>query len=311
MGFVSTTYRLVQALESNERTKIINVIVMKRENMLFAYIFPRWRRLPDNFIQHFKDPDKTIKPGSSEMAGLIITVDRDVFEFATLENVWTALDSVSSTHEDLEFIYRDINSYLDDSKEEFNLSFPELENTLDRMWHRGLVNGFVRETCLQDIERKSYYGGLIEVQFNPHRKSIVSKARVERRKRGEEDCPYCIEEPGREDVPWNGYILSVNPYPYYDHHLVIVNARHVYQYIDEPALRIMAEFVLNAPRYFTVYNGPPGTSILAHMHFQGGIYTFPVEDAKKEILGEKGKVKVFKILDFPTRGIVVVKKMGN
>ena len=311
MGFISTTYRIIRRLETNERTKIINVIVKLRGNVLTAYIFPRWRRLPENYVNHFGSPDKTIKPGSSEMAGLIIAVDRDVYEFSNLKTVWEALDSVSSTHEDLQFLYQELVREIDTSSEKFNTSFKNLEEKVDELWKRGVANGFIKEECLRDIESKRYRDGLIEIQFNPHRKSIVSKARVEKRSKGEEVCPYCIQEPGREDYHWNDYVISANPYPYYNHHIVIANSNHIYQYIDAPALKVMAEFVLNAPHYFSVYNGPPGTSILSHMHFQGGIYNFPVEKAKKEILNEKEGLRVSRVIDFPTRAVVVEKRVEN
>ncbi len=309
MGFVSTTYRIIELLLSNPRTKIINVIVKLRQNILTAYIFPRWTRIPENYIKHFGNPDKTIKPGSSEMAGLIITVDKEVYDFSTEENVWKALDYVSTPEKDLYFVYEDIQRKAKDSLEEFNFSYPELEEKLDALWKKGIEVGFVKEECMEGIQKKTYQNGLIEVQFNPHRKSIVSSSRVEKRSRGEEACPYCIQEEGREDLPWNGFIISANPYPYYDHHLVIVHPQHVYQYIDKKGVKIMADFVLNAPRYFAVYNGPPGTSILSHMHFQAGIYQLPVERAKKEVLKEDGHLKVSKVNDFPTRALVVEKFM--
>lgn len=311
MGFLTTAYGIIQWMEGNERTKIINVIVKKRGKSLTAYIFPRWTRLPINYMRHFNDPDKTIKPGSSEMAGFVITVDRDVYEFSTFENVWEALDYVSSTHEDLKPLYEELSKEIDTSPEEFNTSFKGLEEVIDRLWRKGIENGFIKKECLEGIESKVFKGGLIEVQYNPLRKTIVSKSKVEKRKKGEEVCPYCIKEEGREDIPWNGYILSANPYPYYDHHLVIVNRKHIYQYIDLPALKVMAEFVLNAPHYFCVYNGPPGTSILTHMHFQAGIYNFPVEKAKKEVLNEEEGLRVSRIIDFPTRAVIVEKRVEN
>ncbi|NOZ63885.1 MAG: DUF4922 domain-containing protein [Caldiserica bacterium] len=311
MGFVSTTYQIIKKLEDNERTKIINVILKLRGSVLTAYIFPRWRRLPDNYVKHFGHPDKTIKPGSSEMAGFIVAVDRDIYDFSNLETVWEALDSISSTHEDLQFLYQELTKEMDTTPERLSAPLENIEAKIDELWEKGIENKFVREECLRDIESKVYRDGLIEVQFNPHRKSIVSKARVEKRSRGKELCPYCIQEPGREDYFWNNYVISANPYPYYDHHIVIVNSEHVAQYIDEEALKVMAEFVLSSPHYFSVYNGPPGTSILSHMHFQAGIYTFPVEKAKKEILNEKDNLRVSRLLDFPTRGIVVEEEIDK
>ncbi|MCK4244146.1 MAG: DUF4922 domain-containing protein, partial [Candidatus Omnitrophica bacterium] len=174
MGFVETVGNLVNLLLSNEKTKIINVIVACRNHRLRAFLFPRWTRLPKNYIDHFHDKDKTIKPGSSEMAGLVITVDKDVFEFSDDKNVREALNYVSSSEEDLKFV----DEYLKDKKikdksENFNLpsgrqglKFPFLAEKVDTLWKKGIKNGFVREECLKGIETKSYEDGLIEVQYN-------------------------------------------------------------------------------------------------------------------------------------------------
>ncbi len=308
MGFVETVGNLVELLLSDKKTKIINLIVAYRNHRLCVFLFPRWTRLPINYTEHFQDKDMTIKPGSSEMAGLVITVDRDVFEFSDDKNVREALDYVSSSEEDLKFVDEYLKyKRIKDKRENFNLKFPFLPEKVDTLWKRGIKNGFVREECLKGIETKSYEDGLIEVQYNGRRKSIVSFSRVEKRKKGEEKCPYCSYEKGREDYPWNDYIISANPYPYYDHHIVIVNEKHIYQFIDKNEIRVMVEFVLNAPEYMVVYNGPPGTTILSHMHFQAGIHSLPVERAKTKVLSGDENLTVSKLLNFPTRGFVVEK----
>jgi hypothetical protein len=309
MGFINTTGEIVSLLSGNERARIINVLMTFRDRTLKAYLFPRWTRLPTNYTSHFKNPDKTIKPGSSEMAGLIVTVDREVYDYSTAEVVKEALNYVSTSRPDLQFVYDYLAGGIKDSPEQFNTGFDFLESAVDGLWQRGLEAGFVKEGCLKQVERKSYNGGLLEVQYNAGRNSIVSAERVEKRKTGQEDCPYCIQEEGREDYPWNNYILSANPYPYYDHHIVIVNKRHVYQFIDEKELAVMADFVVNAPRYTVVYNGPPGTSILGHMHFQAGIHPLPVEKAGIGTIAQDGALRVSELIDFPTRAFVVEKAL--
>ena len=72
VGFIEAAGNLVELLLGNEKTKITNVIVAYRNQRLRAFLFPRWIRLPINYVKHFQDKDKTIKPGSSEMAGLIV-----------------------------------------------------------------------------------------------------------------------------------------------------------------------------------------------------------------------------------------------
>lgn len=309
MGFINTTWGIIDLLLKNEKTKILNVITVYRTGKLRSFIFPRWTRLPVNYIEHFKDEDKTIKPGSSEMAGLIVTVDKDVYEYSTVENVLKAMNYVSTPREDLQFIYDYLENGISDTKEEFRDMFKDtsLQEKIDELWKRGIKNGFVKEECMMKIESKTYLDGLLVIQYNSGRKIIVSASKVEKRRKGEEECPYCMQEEGREDYPWNNYIISANPYPYYDHHIVLVNKKHVYQFIDANELRVMVDFVLNAPDYFVVYNGPPGTSILCHMHFQAGIYTFPVERAKLKTIASDGDLSVSEIVDFLTRGFVVEK----
>ena len=149
MGFIGTAGKLVEMLLGNEKTKIINVIVAYRNRRLRAFLFPRWTRLPINYVKHFQDKDKTIKPGSSEMAGLIVTVDKEVFEFSEAQNVREALDYVSSSEEDLEFIYAYLKDKgIKDKKENFNQEFPFLKEKVDELWKKGVKNGFVRKECL-------------------------------------------------------------------------------------------------------------------------------------------------------------------
>ena len=309
MGFVKTTGDIVSLLLGNDRTKIINVIVTFRNGTLRAFVFPRWTRLPTNYVAHFKNEDKTIKPGSSEMAGLIVTVDRQVYDYSTAEVVKEALNYISTPRADLQSVYDYLAGGIKDFPEQFNARFGLLKAEVDGLWKRGIEAGFVKEGCLKQVEHKSYEDGLIEVQYNAGRKSIVSIERVEKRKNGEEDCPYCIQEEGREDYAWNGYTLSANPYPYYDHHTVIVNRRHVYQFIDAKGIGIMADFVVNAPAYAVVYNGPPGTSILGHMHFQAGVHSLPVERARTSTIASDGALQVGELADFPTRVFVVEKSL--
>ena len=311
MGFARTTSELVSLLLEHERTKIINVIVCLREDKLRAYVFPRWTRLPLNYAEHFKDADKTIKPGHSEMAGYLVTVDRDIYDFSTADNVKEALGYVSSTADDLAVARRHFARGLRDEREELQPRHAGLVGEIDELWERGIKAGFVREECRQSVENKSYEDGLIEVQLNEARKSIVSFQRVAKRQKGEEQCPYCIAEEGRIDHAWNGYVISANPYPYYDHHIVIVNGEHVHQYIDEAAIRTAMDFVLAAPDYMVTYNGPPGTTILGHMHFQAGIHSLPVERAATEVIAETGALCLRELKGFPSRGFVVEKLVSQ
>jgi hypothetical protein len=309
MGFTDTVAELTDLLLGNEKTKVINLIIGYRDGCLRAYLITRWTRLPVNYVEHFGDPDKTVKPGHSDMSGLIITVDQDIYDFSTEENVSEALSYVSSSREDLAFFYDRLSRGIEDMQETAEARFPELAGQVDGLWQRGIENGFVREECLHGLETKSYRDGLIVVQLNKTRKAIVSNERVEKRKKGTEECPYCIQEEGREDMPWNGYIISANPYPYSDHHVILANPEHVYQYVDRDAIQLAVDFVTSAPEYLVGYNGPPGTTILGHMHFQAAIRTLPAEKARVETLASDGDLSVGELSDFPSRIFVVEKKV--
>jgi hypothetical protein len=308
MGFVDTTAGLIELLLGDEKTRILNLIVGYREGKLRAFLIPRWTRLPVNYVEALGDPDKTIKPGHSDMTGLIITVDRDIYEFSTAENVSEALSYVSSSREDLGFFYDRLRAGIEDTEELFEARFPGLPDEVDGLWRRGIENGFVRAECLQGLETKTHLDGLIVVQLNETRKAIVSNKKVEKRKSGEEACPYCIEEEGREDLPWNGYVISANPYPYSDRHIILANPEHIYQYVDRDALQLAVDFVTSAPDYLVGYNGPPGTTILGHMHFQAAVRTLPAEKARIETLASDGDLSVGELSDFPSRIFVVEKK---
>ena len=309
MGFVNTVNDVIKQLAGNERSMILNVIVCYRNGHLKAYIIPRWTRLPVNYVNYFNDPDKTIKPGNADMSGLLITVDKDIYEYSTKENVWEALSYVASKKEDLGFFYQFLDKGIKDSPENFVARFPDLAAQVDGIWQRGIENGFIKKACLDGIITKTHADGLIVVQLNESRKTVVSHKKVAQRQKGEEACPYCIQEEGREDMPWNNYVISANPYPYSDKHIVIVNGKHVFQYIDEESIQVMVDFVTSAPAYSVSYNGPPGTTILGHMHFQAAVREMPAEKAATRLLVSDGDLRVEEVVGFPSTIFVVDKKI--
>ena len=86
-----------------------------------------------------------------------------------------------------------------------------------------------------------------------------------------------------EDWAW-----QYSPYVYYNEHCIVFNKKHIPMVIDESAFRKLFDFVEQFPHYFVGSNADlpiVGGSILAHEHFQGGNYTFPMEKAgvKKEL----------------------------
>ena len=82
--------------------------------------------------------------------------------------------------------------------------------------------------------------------------------------------------------PW---FLQYSPYVYYNEHCICLNREHVPMKIDRACFAKLLDFVGQFPHYFVGSNADlpiVGGSILAHDHFQGGHYTFPMERAPIE-----------------------------
>jgi len=114
-------------------------------------------------------------------------------------------------------------------------------------------------------------------------------------------CQLCAENEGyagRADHParQNHRIIPVSlagerwyfqysPYVYYNEHCIVLNEQHVPMKIDRGCLEKLLDFVTQFPHYFVGSNADlpiVGGSILAHDHFQGGRYVFPMERAAVE-----------------------------
>ena len=82
--------------------------------------------------------------------------------------------------------------------------------------------------------------------------------------------------------PW---FLQYSPYVYYNEHCICLNSQHVPMKIDRACFAKLLDFVRQFPHYFVGSNADlpiVGGSILAHDHFQGGHYTFAMEQAPVE-----------------------------
>ena len=82
--------------------------------------------------------------------------------------------------------------------------------------------------------------------------------------------------------PW---FLQYSPYVYYNEHCICLNREHVPMRIDRACFAKLLDFVRQFPHYFVGSNADlpiVGGSILAHDHFQGGHYTFAMENAPVE-----------------------------
>lgn len=79
------------------------------------------------------------------------------------------------------------------------------------------------------------------------------------------------------------YGMQYSPYVYYNEHSIFLSEQHTPMKIDRKALDNLLAIVEVLPHYFAGSNADlpiVGGSILAHDHYQGGKYTFPMERAK-------------------------------
>ncbi len=84
------------------------------------------------------------------------------------------------------------------------------------------------------------------------------------------------------------WFLQYSPYVYYNEHCIALSGAHVPMKIDRSAFVRLLDFEEIYPHYFIGSNADlpiVGGSILSHNHFQGGHYTFAMEEApiEKEI----------------------------
>lgn len=79
------------------------------------------------------------------------------------------------------------------------------------------------------------------------------------------------------------WFLQYSPYVYYNEHCIMFKASHEPMKISKQTFNRLLSFVEYMPHYFIGSNaGLPivGGSILAHDHYQGGHFTFPMAEAK-------------------------------
>lgn len=81
------------------------------------------------------------------------------------------------------------------------------------------------------------------------------------------------------------YFLQYSPYTYYNEHCIIFNSEHIPMKINKDTFRNLLIFTDILPHYFAGSNADlpiVGGSILSHDHYQGGHYTFAMEEAPME-----------------------------
>ena len=79
------------------------------------------------------------------------------------------------------------------------------------------------------------------------------------------------------------WMLQYSPYQYYQEHCILLSKVHEPMKISKDSFYNLLHFVKLFPHYFLGSNADlpiVGGSILAHEHYQGGRYTFPMDHAK-------------------------------
>lgn len=114
-------------------------------------------------------------------------------------------------------------------------------------------------------------------------------------------CQLCVENegyagrmnhPARQnhriipiEIQGNKWGFQYSPYVYYNEHCIVFNGEHLPMKIDKNTFEKLFDFVKMFPHYFVGSNADlpiVGGSILSHDHFQGGHYTFAMENAPVE-----------------------------
>ncbi len=87
------------------------------------------------------------------------------------------------------------------------------------------------------------------------------------------------------EVAGEEWYFQYSPYVYYNEHCIVFNKLHIPMVINRAAFLKLLDFVTIMPHYFVGSNADlpiVGGSILSHEHFQGGRYTFAMEQAAVE-----------------------------
>ena len=86
-------------------------------------------------------------------------------------------------------------------------------------------------------------------------------------------------------IAGGNWAMQYSPYVYYNEHCIVLNREHIPMVIDASVFDKLLDFVEIFPHYFVGSNADlpiVGGSILSHEHFQGGRYSFPLQESPVE-----------------------------
>ncbi|MCL1950805.1 MAG: UDP-glucose--hexose-1-phosphate uridylyltransferase [Turicibacter sp.] len=95
-----------------------------------------------------------------------------------------------------------------------------------------------------------------------------------------------------KDEQW---YFQYSPYVYYNEHCIVLKGSHDPMKISRDTFERLLDFVEILPHYFVGSNADlpiVGGSILTHDHFQGGSYTFAMENANSLLQFERGNIRL-------------------
>lgn len=166
------------------------------------------------------------------------------------------------------------------------------------------VNYIRRDRIVKDVQWKTptEYGDLdITINLSKPEKDPRAIAAARNATGGYPKCQLCrenegyagrMDHPARQNlrmipvtVAGKSWFLQYSPYVYYNEHCIFLNSEHVPMRIDRACFEKLLDITTQFPHYFVGSNADlpiVGGSILAHDHFQGGRYEFPMARAEVE-----------------------------
>ena len=104
------------------------------------------------------------------------------------------------------------------------------------------------------------------------------------------------------DLDNQRYYIQYSPYVYYNEHCIVFNEKHQPMMINHDTFSHLLSFIEQFPHYMLGSNADlpiVGGSILSHDHFQGGKYSFPIEEAQV--------IKSYRLNKYPGLKIEILK----
>ncbi len=176
------------------------------------------------------------------------------------------------------------------------------EQAFDRLYDLGVKNDYVKRSAI--LKNKFWVAKgtkhPIEITINLSKPEKNNKQTAQERNLSAKypKCMLCKENVGYvgqgrtrrnlRTIPLRlageKWFWQYSPYAYFHQHGIAINETHTPMEMTEKTFRKILDFVDFAPQYFIGSNAPlpiVGGSILAHEHFQGGKYDFPMFRARE------------------------------